>query len=178
MTRMKSLFAFFKHEFLSVLPPTIYFLCTFNVVVLTTSMVLRDFEITFSAYAFATTLALVIGKVVLVVNKLSVLRKFDGKPLIYPILFKSVVYTLFVFAVRLLEHWIPGLIESGNIAGANAFIVEHVNWRLFSVAQIWVFVLFVVYTTAVEFISIFGLTSRQLLTAFFHEHPTSIRTAD
>jgi len=47
MIRIKSLFAYFKHEFLSVSPPTIYFICVFNVVVLTTSVVLREFKITF-----------------------------------------------------------------------------------------------------------------------------------
>ncbi len=48
---------------LAKLPPTIYFLCTFKVVALTTSMVLEQFEIHVSTHAVATMLALLVGKV-------------------------------------------------------------------------------------------------------------------
>ncbi len=118
---------------------------------------------------------MVIGKVVLVVNKLAVLRKFDGKPLVYPILFKSTVYTFFVLLVRLLEHWVPAFIETGSLSGATDYMSEHVVWRFFAMGQIWIFVLFLAYTTAAEFVAVFGLTARQLLTAFFKDHPARLR---
>ena len=50
--------------------------------------------------AVATTAALVVGKVVLVVDKLPFLRHFDYAPLVQPVLFKSIVYTFFVFVAR------------------------------------------------------------------------------
>lgn len=56
-------FSLAKHEFLQVLPPTIYFLVTFNIVALTTAMVLKEFEIATTAHAVASMLALVVGKV-------------------------------------------------------------------------------------------------------------------
>ena len=174
MLAPRKLFEFVKHEFLQVLPPTIYFLCAFNIVALTTSMVLEQFEIHVSAHAVATTLALLVGKVVLVVNKMPLLRKFDGKPLIYPIVFKAAVYSVFVLLLRLLEHWIPGLFETGSIAGATGHMMDGVAWRLFWMGQIWIFVLFVVYTTAAEFIALFGLTSGQLFRAFFHQRPSNM----
>ncbi len=175
MNHLIKVFHFAKHEFLQVLPPTLYFLFMFNVVALTTSMVLKEFDILVSAHAVATVLALVVGKVVLVVDKLPLLRRFDGKPLIYPILFKSAVYTLFVLIVRLLEHWLPGLIDTASLAGAMDYMSEHVVWRMFFMGQIWIFVLFIFYTTAVEFISLFALTSGQLFTAFFRQHPATMQ---
>ena len=174
MLAPRKLFEFVKHEFLQVLPPTIFFLCTFNIVALTTSMVLEQFEIHVSTHAVATILALLVGKVVLVVDKMPLLRKLDWQPLLYPILFKAAFYSVFVLLLRLLEHWIPGLIETGSIAGATGHLMDGVTWRLFWMGQIWIFVLFVVYTTATEFIALFGLTSGQLFRAFFRQHPSNI----
>jgi hypothetical protein len=171
MTLIPKIFAVVRHEFLQVLPPTIYFLFTFNIVIFTTAMALEHFEIHVSGHVVATVLALLVGKVVLVVNKLPLLRRFDGKPLIYPILFKSVIYAAFILFVRLLEHWVPAVIEAGTIAAATDHMMETVLWRLFWFAQIWIFILFVVYTAAVEVIRLFGFTSAQLLRAFYHEHP-------
>jgi hypothetical protein len=174
MLAPRKLFEFVKHEFLQVLPPTIFFLCTFNIVALTTSMVLEQFEIHVSTHAVATILALLVGKVVLVVDKMPLLRKLDRQPLLYPILFKAAFYSVFVLLLRLLEHWIPGLIETGSIAGATGHLMDGVTWRLFWMGQIWIFVLFVVYTTAAEIIAVFGLTSGQLFRAFFHQRPSNM----
>ncbi len=80
-----------KHEFLQVLPP-IFFLLAFNIVALKTEMILEENKIQVSAHMVATLLPLVIGKVVLVVNKLPLLQRFNEKPLLYPFLFKSTIY--------------------------------------------------------------------------------------
>lgn len=165
---------FVKHEFLQVLPPTIFFLFAFNIVALTTEMILKENETQGSAHAVATVLALIIGKVVLVVNKLLLLQRFNGKPLFYPILFKTTVYTVFVTIVRLLELWVPALIKTGAPGSATEFVIEHVIWRYFAVGEIWIFVCFLVYTTASEVFSLFGFNARQLMKAFFHEHPSKM----
>ena len=165
------IWAFVKHEFFQVLPPTIFFLISFNIVVFTTTLVLEQYAIQFSGHAAASILALVIGKVVLVIDKLPFVRRFDRMPLLYPILFKAVVYSLFVFLFRLLEHWIPGLIDTGTLSGANLHLTQTVVWRFFLMAQVWIFVLFLVYFTFSSLIEVFGLNARQLWIAFCREHP-------
>ena len=165
---------FVKHEFLQVLPPTIFFLCAFNIVAFTTNLILEQNEIQGSAHAVATVLALIIGKVVLVVNKLPLLQRFNEKPLLYPILFKTTVFTAIVTVVRLLEYWVPALIKTGDPGSATEFVIEHVIWRYFSVGEIWIFVCFLVYMTAAEVFSLFGFNARQLMKAFFHEHPSNM----
>ena len=174
MANIGKLGTFVKHEFLQVLPPTIFFLCAFNIVAFTTNMILKQNEIQGSAHAVATVLALVIGKVVLVANKLPLLQRFSHKPLFYPILFKSTVFTVLVTIVRLLEHWVPALIQTGSIGSATQFVIEHVIWRYFAVGEIWIFVCFLIYTTAAEVFSLFGFDARQLMKAFFHEHPSKM----
>ena len=92
MNLISSAATFIKQEFFRVLPPTIYFLVAFNIVVLTTAMVLKEFEVHISGHAAATILALVVGKVVLVVDKVKYVRRFDSKPLVYPVFFKAIIY--------------------------------------------------------------------------------------
>ena len=86
------------------------------------------------------------------------LRRFDNAPLAQPILFKTVVYTLLVFVVRLLEafvHYVAG----GGTVGHGGFIEEQLgtfSWDRFIATQMWIFVLFLIYVTASEFNKLLG----------------------
>src|SRR3546814_18172076 len=97
-----------------MLPPTIFFFFGFNLILFSKRLLLADYLIEFSGFMLATTSALIVGKTVLVANMMPVLRRFDHAPLIQPILFKTVIYTLLVFAVRLLEAFIHYLIQIGR----------------------------------------------------------------
>ena len=162
---------FLKRELSELLPPTIYFMIAFNIVELTTALALRSFEIQVSAHAGATILALVVGKVVLIANKLPLLRAFDDRPLITPIVFKTVVYSVLVLIVRLLEEWLPALIDTGGLGAATDRMATDVNWWLFAVAQIWTFFLFLAYITVTEVGSVFGLSRQRLYVEFVKERP-------
>ena len=98
--------AFVLHEFLEMLPPTIFFFIGFNLIVLTTNLILADYSVAFGNFMLATAAALVVGKSVLVANAMAVLRRYDRGPVIEPILFKTVFYWAIVFIARLLEHFI------------------------------------------------------------------------
>jgi hypothetical protein len=93
----------FLHELHEILPPAIFFFVGFNLIVLTTNLILADYLATFGNFVLATTAALVVGKAVLVANALPFLRRYDRAPLIQPILFKTAVYWAIVFLARLLE---------------------------------------------------------------------------
>src|SRR5215471_19718427 len=67
--------AFFLHEFLEMLPPTIFFFVGFNLIVLTTNLILADYSVAFAGFMLATAAALVVGKSVLVANAMAVLRR-------------------------------------------------------------------------------------------------------
>ena len=68
-----------------------FFAVGFNLVELTTQLVLDDYLARFANYMVATAAALVVGKAVLLANMLPFLRRFDRAPLIRPILFKTIV---------------------------------------------------------------------------------------
>src|SRR5215469_4743105 len=79
--------AFAFHEFKEILPPTIFFIIGFNLILLTTNLILADYGAQFSGFVVATVAAFVVGKAVLVANAMSAIRRYDRAPLIQPILF-------------------------------------------------------------------------------------------
>jgi hypothetical protein len=98
----------------------------------------------------ATLEALLVGKAVLVTDKLPFMHRFDGSPMIQPILFKSAVYWLCVLIVRLAEGLIHFLAAGGAISDFPAHLVERFSWPQFLVIQVWLMVLFLVYVTTHE----------------------------
>jgi hypothetical protein len=86
-----------------MLPPTIFFFVGFNLILWTKRMILEEQGIEFAGFFTATLAALLVGKAVLVTDNLPFMRRFDGAPMIQPILFKSAIYWLCVLIVRLAE---------------------------------------------------------------------------
>src|SRR5262249_25001846 len=54
--------AFLLHEFLEILPPTIFFIIGFNLIVLTTNLILADYGAQFAGFMIATASALIVAK--------------------------------------------------------------------------------------------------------------------
>jgi hypothetical protein len=73
--------AFLLREFLEILPPTIFFFIGFNLIVLTTNLLLADYGAKFASFMIATASALVVGKAVLVANAMRAIRRYDSAPL-------------------------------------------------------------------------------------------------
>src|SRR6478672_13816335 len=76
--------AFLLRELREMLPPTIFFFIGFNLIVLTTNLILADYSVAFGNFMLATTAALVVGKAVLVADEMPFLGRYDRAPLIRP----------------------------------------------------------------------------------------------
>jgi hypothetical protein len=139
-----------------VLPPTIFFFVGFNLILWTKHLILKEYGIDYSGLVIATLAALLIGKAVLVTDNLPLMHRFDGAPLIQPILFKSAIYWVCVFIVRLIEALAHFLAHGGAIGDFPAYIVEQFSWSRFLSIQIWLMVLFLVYVTIHELNMLFG----------------------
>jgi hypothetical protein len=150
------LFSFLVKELREVLPPTVFFGVGFNLIVLTTDLILADYLVSFGNFVVATMAALVVGKAVLVANALPFLRRFDNAPLIRPVLFKTVVYWAVVFLVRFLEKLIEYLFAGGSLGDIPEYLAAHFTWHRFAAIQIWIFVLFLIYTSVIELNARFG----------------------
>jgi len=122
----------------------------FNIVELTTQLILDDYLARFANFLVATTAALIVGKAVVLANLLPFIRRFDTAPLICPILFKTVVYSIVVFLVRCLEKIVEYWLGGGTIGGIPDYAAHHFSWHWQAAVQIWIFLLFFLYTSVTE----------------------------
>jgi hypothetical protein len=162
------------HEAREALPPTIFFFVGFNFIVLTTNLILADYHAAAFNFMVATLGALVVGKAVLVANAMSYIRRYDRAPLVRPILFKTVFYSVIVFLARLLERFVHYCVVERNPPGDfPAYLMTTFSWHRFAAINLWIMVLFLIYVTAWEFSRLFG--PGELLRIFFTSRPTELQ---
>lgn len=154
-----------KHEFIQIIPPTIFFFTAFQVVAFTRDLFLDQYGIHVSTVLAAAIGALVVAKVIVVVDLLPFVNRFPDKPLIYNIVWKAGIYILATFLVRYLEHLIPFAMDSGDIVLANRKLFGEIVWSRFWAIQIWLIVLFVFYCSLRELGRVLG--RERLLRMFF-----------
>jgi hypothetical protein len=144
------LLAFLIKELKELLPPVVFFAISFNLLVLTIQLILADYLLHLWNFMLATTAALVVGKAVLVADALPFLRRCDKAPMIQAVLFKTLVYWAVVFLVRFLEKLVEYKFGGGTLSGIPEYVTAHFSWHRFAAIQIWIFVLFQIYTSVVE----------------------------
>jgi uncharacterized membrane protein YhdT len=138
------------------LPAVIFFFIGFNLILWTQQMVLRQYGIPFSGFLAATVAALLVGKAVLVTDHLPFMRRFEGAPLIQPILFKSLIYWAVTFVVRLVDGYVHFLGDGGASADFFPYLIDKFSWPRFFLVQVWLMVLFMIYVTIHELNTLFG----------------------
>jgi hypothetical protein len=72
--------AFLLKEVREMIPPALFFAVGFNIIVLTTQLILDDYLVQLGSFLIATAAALVVGKAVLIADALPFLRRFDRAP--------------------------------------------------------------------------------------------------
>jgi hypothetical protein len=155
------------------LPAVIFFFCGFNLISWTKQMVLQEHGIAFSGFVLATVSALVVGKAVLVTDQMSFMRRFDGAPLVQPILFKSAIYWAVTFVVRLADGFVNFLRDGGAPGDFFSFLVENFSWPRFLSVQVWLMVLFLIYVTIHELNQLFG--DGEISRLFFRWHSSEAK---
>jgi hypothetical protein len=165
---------FLLHELREMLPPFIFFFIGFNLIVLTTNLILAEYLEAFGSFMLATGAALVVGKAVLVTNAMPLLRRYDRAPLIQPILFKTIIYWAVVFVFRLLEHLVRfWLIEHNPLGSFLPHMIATFRWDRFVAIQLWILVLFLIYVTASELNHLFG--DGELRRLLFTHRPSELQ---
>ena len=165
--------AFLIKELKEVLPPTVFFAVGFNLLVLTINLILADYLANFASFLVATTLALLVGKSVLVADAMPFLRRFDTAPMIQPVLFKTTAYWAVVFLVRFLEKLVEYLFAGGTFDGIPKYVTTHFTWHRFAAIQIWIFVLFLIYTSVSELNARLG--DGELMKIFFTRRSSEMK---
>jgi hypothetical protein len=145
------------HEVREALPPTIFFFVGFNFVVLTSNLLVAKYLIGLGNFMLVTMAALVVGKAVLVANKIPLLRRYDRAALIRPILFKTAFYWIVVFLARLLERFVHfALLDHQRPVEFLQYLISTFSWHRFVAISLWICVLFLIYVSASELGHLFG----------------------
>lgn len=108
------------HEFREYVLDVIYLSCLFGVMAWHRRLVLAAYNIAYMDYGVAFIEALVLAKVIMIGNMLHLGRGLEGRPLIVPTLYKTVVFTIFVGLFELMERTVTGLFRGEGFFGGIA----------------------------------------------------------
>lgn len=153
---MSQVWAKIKHEIHEVIPPTIFFLISFHIVVLDRALMAREFGVQPASMVGATIGALLVAKVVLLADMLPAINRFPEKPLIYNVLWKTTIYVVASLCVHYLEHLVPLWWRLGSFGAANEQLRSEMVWAHFWAIQLWLVVLIFVYCTGRELVRVIG----------------------
>jgi hypothetical protein len=105
------------HEMVGYLVNFVYLTLVFASFTQYRRFILAAHDITYADYGFAVIKALILAKVIMIGDVLRLGRGLEQRPLIYPTLYKTVVFTLFVVAFTIIEHVMKGLWQGHGLMG-------------------------------------------------------------
>ena len=117
----------FFHEFTEYWMNVIYMVLIFSAIIFYRRLVLAHYEIYLDDYFSGVIKALVIAKVVMIGAFLRISRKFEHKPLIYPVLYKAVLFTIWVMLFDIVEIYLRALIQSPSLVEAFHELENHLT---------------------------------------------------
>ena len=158
-----------KKEFFELLPPTIYFFVALHIVAFVRVLMLKGTGIAPSSSISIAVAALIMGKAVLIADMLPLINKFPNKPLVYNVVWKTVIYLLISVVIHYLERLIDFWRETGGFVAGNQKLLSEIIWPHFWAIQIILFVLIAAYCTMHELVRLIG--KEKALRIFFGPMP-------
>ncbi|MEN6464992.1 MAG: hypothetical protein ABFD62_07425 [Syntrophaceae bacterium] len=102
----------------------IYLAVFFGVFTWYRRLILASYEIDYLNYGISLVEAAVLAKVVMIGQFFGLDSHAAGRPLIFPTLRKSVVFTIFVGLFKILEYMLRGLVDGIGLSGGFAEFVD------------------------------------------------------
>lgn len=112
------------HEFKVFWIVAMYLFVFFGLFTVYRRLVIAETGTAYLHYGIALIQALVIAKIVLVGQMLSISRAHDDKPLVYPVLYKSFLFAGLVIAFGVIERLVEAWLHHEGIGGAFRKIAE------------------------------------------------------
>ena len=153
---MPRIYQWVKTEIIRVIPAIIFFAIAFNLINFTEGLIRAPGQPRYYTYLGVTISALVMGKVLLIVDSFPFINAFPNKPLIYNITWKFFIYSFFVLLIRLVENFIDLVYKLKNFSVASQHLQTELQYPIFWSTEMWLLSLFVVYVVATEFIRAIG----------------------
>jgi hypothetical protein len=154
-----------RDEAVRLLPAVLFFFAAFNLILLTENLTAERYGAPTYRIVGATIAALMIGKIILLVDYLPVARAFRQRPLIYPAIWRTGIYVLAAVLFVYLEHFIPLLMRHRSVSVAHQQLFLDMVWPRFSAMLIWLTFLFFLFAATQELARVVG--RRELRRMFF-----------
>ena len=166
---MHKIFEKVKEEFFAILPPTIFFFIALHVIAFIRVLMTKGsyFE-PISTVSIAVG-SLILGKAVLIADMLPWINRYPDKPLVYNVVWKTVMYLLAASVIHYLERLIDFSWHAGGIIAGNEKMLAQMLWPHFWAVEILLLVLILMYCTARELVRVIG--REKALRLFFGPTP-------
>jgi len=164
-----------KEEFLAVLPPTLFFFIALHIVGLVRVLMTEGTGLPVTSSAQIALAALIIGKAVLLADLWPPINRFPEKPLVYNIVWKTVIYYVVASFIHYLERLYDFAKEAGGIVGGNERLLSEIVWPHFWALQIILLVVILNYCVIRELGRVLG--EKRLIRMFF-QHPVAASTGE
>lgn len=145
-----------KNMFIAMIPIFIYFFIAFQIVALTSALILKEYNITVSSFSNATILALIMAKVVLIVDEIEYVNISEQRPLIHKVLWKTLVYLIVTLLFSYIEHLIHFWKEASGFSEANSLLFEDIVFTHYLAIQLWLLVLVFIFCILRELVNYYG----------------------
>jgi len=162
---MSKLTAKIREEIKKLLPPTIFFFVALHLVAIFRVLMLKGTGIAFGTSTSITVASLILGKAVLLADLLPFINRYPGKPLIYNIAWKTVIYMLLAMLFHYLERLLDFSREAGGLIAGNQKLLAEIVWPHFWAIQFLLILLILMYCTIREVVRALG--ADKVRTMFF-----------
>jgi hypothetical protein len=156
---------FILREVRHALPPTLFFVASFNIIVLTVALLTAGTAAPVATHASATVAALVCGKAVLVADKLPFFNRYPDKPLIWNAAWKAGLYVVVSLVFRFFERLLAATTNDYGFATGLQEEAADFVWARFWAVQIWLVLLFLGYSAFRELVGELG--RKRIMAMFF-----------
>lgn len=173
---MSALTAKIKHEFMKVLPPTIFFFIILHIVAIVRALMIRGTGISLPTSTSVLIAALILGKSVLVADMLPFINRFPDKPLVWNVAWKTLMYAIVAMIVHYIERLFESWKEAPGLRAASQLIWTDINWPRFWAVQILLVTLIFMYCVIAELSRVIG--RRKLSAMFFGPMPARPESTD
>lgn len=154
--RLRDLMQRLKHEFVTLLPSMLFFFVALHLVALMRALMLEGTGIALTTSASVTVAALILGKAVLIADWLPIINRYPDKPLIYNVIWKTLIYQTIAVLLHYLERLAESAWQAGGLVAGNDTLLAEIVWPHFWAIQLLLLVLIFMYCTMRELVRVLG----------------------
>jgi hypothetical protein len=166
---MNKVIAKVKEEALAVLPPTIFFFIALHVIAFVRVLISHGTGIAPLSTMSIAVASLILGKAVLIADMLPLINRYPERPLIYNVIWKTVIYLMMSALIHYLERLIDFWRQAGSFVAGNEKLLAELDWSHFWAVQLILLVLILMYCTAREMVRVIG--KDKMMRTFFGPLP-------